>query len=58
MYGGNWLVTKMKTTHHTLHRIIGIIFIIAGGDNFITSYFRIPGYHELVCTAAHGQALK
>ncbi len=29
IYGGNWLVTKMKTSTQTLNKIMGIIFIIA-----------------------------
>jgi threonine/homoserine/homoserine lactone efflux protein len=29
MYGGNWLVTKMKTSNQSLNRIIGIVFIVA-----------------------------
>jgi len=29
MYGGNWLVTKMKTSNRTLNKLMGIIFIIA-----------------------------
>jgi threonine/homoserine/homoserine lactone efflux protein len=29
MYGGNWMLTKMKTSHRTLNKIMGIIFIIA-----------------------------
>jgi threonine/homoserine/homoserine lactone efflux protein len=29
MYGGNWLVMKMKTSNRTLNKIMGIIFIIA-----------------------------
>jgi threonine/homoserine/homoserine lactone efflux protein len=29
MYGGNWLVTKMNTSHKTLNKIMGLIFIIA-----------------------------
>src|SRR5450432_3806891 len=29
MYGGNWLVTKMKTSNRTLNKIMGIIFIMA-----------------------------
>lgn len=29
MYGGNWLVTKMKTSNRTLNILMGIIFIIA-----------------------------
>jgi threonine/homoserine/homoserine lactone efflux protein len=29
MYGGNWLVTKMKTSDRSLNRIIGIVFILA-----------------------------
>ncbi|HXB31000.1 MAG TPA: LysE family transporter [Puia sp.] len=29
MYGGNWLVTKMKTSNQTLNKIMGIIFILA-----------------------------
>lgn len=29
IYGGNWLVTKMKTSNRTLNTLMGIIFIIA-----------------------------
>lgn len=29
MYGGNWLITKMKTSNKTLNTVMGIIFIIA-----------------------------
>jgi threonine/homoserine/homoserine lactone efflux protein len=29
MYGGNWLVSKMKTSNRTLNKIMGVIFIIA-----------------------------
>ena len=29
LYGGNWLVTKMKTSNRTLNKIMGVIFIIA-----------------------------
>ena len=29
MYGGNWLVTKMKTSNRTLNKIMGIVFLIA-----------------------------
>ncbi|HET6999788.1 MAG TPA: LysE family transporter [Puia sp.] len=29
IYGGNWLVTKMKTSNRTLNKLMGIIFIIA-----------------------------
>lgn len=29
MYGGNWLVTKMKTSNRTLNKIMGVIFIAA-----------------------------
>jgi threonine/homoserine/homoserine lactone efflux protein len=29
IYGGNWLVTKMKTSNRTLNQLMGIIFIIA-----------------------------
>ena len=29
MYGGNWLVNKMKTSNRTLNKIMGIIFIVA-----------------------------
>ena len=28
-YGGNWLVTKMKTSNRTLNKVMGVIFIIA-----------------------------
>jgi threonine/homoserine/homoserine lactone efflux protein len=37
MYGGNWLVTKMKTSHRTLNKIMGIIFIIAA----LTQFYRV-----------------
>ena len=29
MYGGNWLITKMKTSNRTLNTVMGIIFVIA-----------------------------
>jgi|SRR5579863_584059 len=29
MYGGNWLVTKMKPTNRTLNKLMGVIFIVA-----------------------------
>ncbi len=29
IYGGNWLVTKMKTSNRTLNKLMGIVFIIA-----------------------------
>jgi threonine/homoserine/homoserine lactone efflux protein len=29
MYGGNWLVSKMKTSNRTLNKLMGVIFIIA-----------------------------
>ncbi|HMH32219.1 MAG TPA: LysE family transporter [Puia sp.] len=29
MYGGNWLITKMKTSNRTLNKIMGVIFVIA-----------------------------
>ncbi len=29
MYGGNWLIAKMKTSNQTLNKIMGIIFILA-----------------------------
>jgi threonine/homoserine/homoserine lactone efflux protein len=29
VYGGNWLVMKMNTSHRTLNKIMGIIFIFA-----------------------------
>jgi threonine/homoserine/homoserine lactone efflux protein len=37
IYGGNWLVTKMKTSNRTLNKIIGIIFIIAAAGQFYRS---------------------
>jgi threonine/homoserine/homoserine lactone efflux protein len=37
MYGGNWLVTKMKTSNRSLNKIMGAIFIIAA----IAQLFRI-----------------
>jgi len=29
MYGGNWLITKMKTSSKTLNKVMGVIFVIA-----------------------------
>ncbi len=29
IYGGNWLVTKMKTSDRMLNKIMGIIFVVA-----------------------------
>jgi threonine/homoserine/homoserine lactone efflux protein len=29
MYGGNWLVTKMKTSNRTLNKLMGVVFIVA-----------------------------
>jgi threonine/homoserine/homoserine lactone efflux protein len=29
MYGGNWLVTRMKTSNRSLNKIMGLIFILA-----------------------------
>jgi len=29
IYGGNWLVTKMKTSNRTLNQLMGVIFIVA-----------------------------
>ena len=29
IYGGNWLVTKMKASNRTLNKTVGVIFIIA-----------------------------
>jgi threonine/homoserine/homoserine lactone efflux protein len=29
MYGGNWLVSRMKTSNRTLNKIMGLIFIVA-----------------------------
>jgi putative Ca2+/H+ antiporter (TMEM165/GDT1 family) len=29
MYGGNWLITKMKTSNKTLNKVMGVIFFIA-----------------------------
>jgi hypothetical protein len=29
MYGGNWMVTKMKTSNRTLNKLMGFIFIVA-----------------------------
>ena len=31
MYGGNWLVTKMKTSNQRLNQCMGILFILAAG---------------------------
>jgi threonine/homoserine/homoserine lactone efflux protein len=31
IYGGNWLVSKMKTSNRTLNILMGIIFILAAG---------------------------
>jgi len=40
IYGGNWLVTKMKTSHRTLNKIMGIIFIVAA----LTQIYRVFRY--------------
>ena len=37
MYGGNYLVTKMKTSNKTLNKIMGIIFILAA----IAQFYRL-----------------
>jgi threonine/homoserine/homoserine lactone efflux protein len=29
IYGGNWIVTKMKTSNRSLNKMVGVIFIIA-----------------------------
>jgi threonine/homoserine/homoserine lactone efflux protein len=29
LYGGNWLVTKMKTSNRTLNKMMGIVFFLA-----------------------------
>ena len=29
IYGGNWLITKMKTSNKTLNMVMGFIFVIA-----------------------------
>lgn len=34
MYGGNWLIVKMKTSSKTLNSLMGIIFIIAALAQF------------------------
>lgn len=34
MYGGNYLVTKMKASNKTLNKIMGIIFILAAAVQF------------------------
>ncbi len=39
IYGGNWLVTKMKTSNQTLNKTVGIIFIIAA---IIQAYRLFP----------------
>ena len=31
MYGGNWLVTKMKTSNRRLNQFMGILFIVMAG---------------------------
>jgi threonine/homoserine/homoserine lactone efflux protein len=37
MYGGNWLVTKMKTSNRALNKIMGIVFIFAAIVQFYRS---------------------
>jgi threonine/homoserine/homoserine lactone efflux protein len=37
IYGGNWLVMKMKTSNQTLNTIIGIIFVLAA----VIQIFRV-----------------
>ena len=44
MYGGNWLITKMKTSNQTLNRIMGIIFMIAA----LAQLWRMLYAHSLV----------
>ncbi|HEY2649210.1 MAG TPA: LysE family transporter [Puia sp.] len=39
MYGGNWLVTKMKTSNRTLNKLMGIIFIIAAVAQLIRTLY-------------------
>ena len=34
IFGGNWLVTKMKTSNRTLNKLMGFIFIIAAAAQF------------------------
>lgn len=44
MYGGNWLITKMKTSTQTLNRIMGIVFIIAA----LAQLWRMLYVHSVV----------
>jgi putative Ca2+/H+ antiporter (TMEM165/GDT1 family) len=39
IYGGNWLVSKIKTSNRTLNKIMAGIFILAG----IIQLYRILG---------------
>ncbi len=40
MYGGNWLIIKMKTSHQMMNKITGFIFIIAA----LTQLYRVIRY--------------
>ncbi len=40
MYGGNWLITKLKTSNKTLNRVMGFIFIIAALAQLIRMVYR------------------
>ncbi len=40
IHGGNWLVTKMKTSNQTLNKIMGIVFIITALIQLYRMLFR------------------
>ena len=40
IYGGNWLVTKMKTSNRTLNKFMVIIFIIAAVAQLYRTFFH------------------
>jgi threonine/homoserine/homoserine lactone efflux protein len=39
MYGGNWLITKMKTSNKTLNKIMGIVFMIAAAAQLYRVFY-------------------
>ena len=42
MYGGNWLITKMKTSNRTLNKIMGVVFVIAA----LAQLYRMVGVRK------------
>ena len=40
MYGGNWIISRMRTSNKTLNKIMGVIFIIAAAAQLYRVLFR------------------